>query len=276
MRALAFLALVACKHPGGLGKTGEPFGLFASLQMGMTVDAVRKLAPDLRPDPKDETHLAADASDGFRYDVYFVDGHVAKFEIQPPTRVTRDELERAWGAPREVPSDLGIVYTNASNTLRVESSNGNSVDLTYLPMVPAENLLGNDTFDGVKLIGRPVADVKRDFAGKPHLQNEQWNANDYSANINNIFPATELWRDTVLDIRSGDDAIVNRWALIATFDSDPAGLARLNALFEKLWGKPTKDGDNLLFGADPVIIVERTGTQIERVHAESKQLRERK
>src|SRR3569623_2023784 len=100
MRLLALVCLAACSnHSNGFGKTGEPFGLFANLRMGMRTDEVAKLVPGLKPDPKDPTHRSVDAEDGARYDVYFFDDHVSKFENQPPTRVSRAELERAWGQP---------------------------------------------------------------------------------------------------------------------------------------------------------------------------------
>src|SRR5690348_578045 len=105
MRLLALVCLAACSnHLSELGKTGEPFGRFANLRMGMKADEVAKLVPGMKPDPKDPTHLSIDAEDGARYDAYFLNDHVSKLEIQAPRRVTRDELERAWGKPRQVDS----------------------------------------------------------------------------------------------------------------------------------------------------------------------------
>jgi hypothetical protein len=277
MRLLALVCLAACNsHPGVFGKTGEPFGLFANVRMGMAVDDVTKIAPDLKPDPKDPNHRSADAADGMRYDAYFIDGHLSKFEIQPPLKVHRADLERAWGVPRQVDSQLAIVYTNATKTLRVEGSTGDTVNLTYLPMVPAEKLLGKDTFDGVKLMGRPIADVKRELADKLHLRDDQWTHTDYHAEIENIFPATELWRGTALDISSGPDAIVNRWAVIGSYDSDPAAQTGLSELCEKLWGKPRTEGDNVVYGTDPVTVVEKSGAVIEGLRLEARQLHDLK
>lgn len=254
------------------GKTGEPFGRFANLRMGMSVDEVAKIAPGLKADPKDANHRETETSDGTRYGAYFFDGHLAKFEISPPDKVTRADLERAWGKPRQVDSQLAIVYTNAASTLRVEGSNGDAVDLTFLPMVPAEKLLGKDTFDGVKLMGRPVADVERDLAAKYHLQDSEWTHGDYRASVENVLPATELWRGTTLDISSGDDGIVRRWSIVGSYDSDPTAQAALTALCEKLWGKPSKDVDSLVFGVDPVTVLEKTGNEIEGLVFETKQM----
>jgi len=272
MRLLAFACVVACgNRPSVFGKTGEPFGLFANLRMGMSVDEVAKIAPGLKPDPKDANQYETEATDGTRYDVYFVDGHLAKFEIYLPDKLSRADLERAWGAPRQVDSQLAIVYTNAAKTLRVEGTNGNSVGLTFLPMVPAEKLLGKETFDGVKLMGRPVAEVERELATKYHLQDSDWRHSDYHAYIENVFPATELWMGTALDISSGPDAIVSRWSIVGSYDTDPTGQAGLTALCEKLWGKSTKEGDSLVYGVDPVTVLGRTGNQIDGLVFETKQ-----
>lgn len=277
MRLLVFTCLVACSnHPGGFGKTGEPFGLFANLRMGMTVDKVAKIASELKPDPKDVNHRETEAADGTRYGINFVDGHLASFEISPPDNVSRADLERAWGKPRQVDSQLAIVYTNAAKTLRVEGSTGDAVSLTFLPMVPAEKLLGKDTFDGVKLMGRPIADVERELGAKYRLQDNEWTHGDYYAHIENILPATELWRGTMLDVSSGEDRIVRRWAVLGSYDSDPAAQAALSGLCEKLWGKPTKEDDNLAYGVDPVTILEKTGNQIEGLVFMTKQMHDLK
>jgi hypothetical protein len=262
---------MACGHPGGFGKTAEPFGLFANLRMGMTLDQVRKLAPESKQDPKDANVWTAMSEDGTRYEADFVDGHVEKVVIEPPTKVTRADLEKAWGTPRRADAAYVIIYINADKTLRAETPTGDSVELTYYPIVPAEKLLGRDTFDGVKLLGRPVADVKKEFSNRPHVRNEEWIANDYSAQINNIFSATDLWKDTTLDIRSGDDAVVSSWTLTGSFDVDASGKAALDAMFEKLWGKSTKNGDRDVYGTDPVITVDRTDGNITYVRVETKQ-----
>jgi len=134
-------------------------------------------------------------------------------------------------------------------------------------MVRATTLLGKDTFDGVKLLGRPIADVKKDFANRPRLQNEKWIANDYSATSTTCFP------------RRSSGSTPSFASIRETMRSSVTGLSwrpstwtdrSLELHVRATVGKARDEGDDSVYGIDPVVTAKRTDGQVTYIHVETK------
>jgi hypothetical protein len=94
------LALVACKpHPTSFAAKGQPFGLVTGVDLGMTVDDVKRFAPEMHPEsdskPPNDVYQGH-REPGENYHVSFYQGRVRHIWIDLVKRPLAD-VTTAWG-----------------------------------------------------------------------------------------------------------------------------------------------------------------------------------
>ncbi len=270
--SIAMLA-VACKskpEPVAIGPVAQPFGLVAGVTFGMTVDDVKRVAPKLEIDPKGTSaHNPYDQDD--RYEVFIDNGRVSGMTIQLMHRAA-DEVWKAWGPGTVLKAGLEERhrYFDEPHGIRADvtavgpSGASASTAFRYSPFVPFAKLLdGPDaySFAGVSMLGRPIADVTKDFEAR-HYKVKQQGSSDL-VDVRG-FPFSE-WdgvtggpsvRTLMLFVADGK---VQHWSFgNVAFEVDDAIKAKLLALYQQKWGKPTETEREYVFGTAPQVRVSKS------------------
>ncbi len=259
---LSGVLVVGCSHttvaePLDLSRVGEPFGPLAHVQLGMTLEEVRRAAPDLvtRKDRPEELERWTDAG---IFGVAFSHGRAASLLIMPKPQTLR-ALHAAWGAGIQT-GEQRIHYFDAKRTMRVLLAD--EMSLEFLPLVPFASMIGTDphSFHGVALLGRKLDDALADFTA--HATGLERVSAGGVAGLELISPTEWTESRSALVLQTDDQRIIRGWQWLARFDDTPEAKAAIVQQLDHVFGPPvtpaTSAGDRVVrvYGTKPQVIVE--------------------
>lgn len=262
-----------------LGTSIHLIGDLEGLTFGMTMSDARAKVPGLRapeyapvpgsdlagalpPPPPPPPRRPGDASfDSLvleakpqQYQVYFVDDRLTSVEMELDG-VTAKDVWKAWGAPFDTGKEL--VVTDPERGLRavVEPfATDSPLSLKIEPMVSLGSLIDPDPrkVAGVQVIGRPIADVMRDFKPRAVAQ---------TATTTYELPSTEysFGGDTSLTFYRDEAGVVDGWNLDGIlYDPNDAAWDAVMATYAKAWGdKVEVEEQRVVFRRKPLVTVNR-------------------